>query len=447
MKKILYTALFSVLAFAMTSCVNEVEEVFDASASERLEQKMQECKQLLTSAANGWMIEYYPSFSSTYFPGGVTYAATFDEAGNVTVTSEVAADPSKTITSHYSINASSSVVLTFDTFNDYIHYLSDPDEYAENVYGGDFEWAYIEGDAKRMVFRGIKTDNRIVFTALEEDIVSCITAIKTIQEEVNAKLYTGYRWTEGVVAPAEGEGEGEGEGDGSNDIIIYAADSGNKLIYYPTGDTQGAYEEYPFAFTSKGMTLYNPITINGIQARTFEWDAAAGAMVATDAVTESGAATQVALAGWYREGFIHYNDLLGQYTLRYKSSSSSSSYVSRTVTLTENVPLQSYKMSGLHSSFPNIVVTYSKSTSGLALDYQALGQYSTRGPAYIVCGANLSFMPAPGYGFDLVNVGEEGQIVFDFVNSSGYTDIYLVYNNGGWGLISAFYQLDTMTKK
>lgn len=439
MKKILYTALFSMLALSMSSCVNKVEEVFDASASDRLEQKMQECKQLLTSATNGWMIEYYPSFSSTYFPGGVTFAATFNADGNVTVTSELAVDPAATVTSHYSINASSSVVLTFDTFNDYIHYLCDPDEYAENVYGGDFEWAYVEGDAKRMVFRGTKTDNRIVFTALEEDIVSCVQAIKLIQEEINSKLYTGYRWTEGMVAPAEGEGP--------TDIILYAADGGNMLIYYPDGDTEGAYEEYPFAFTSKGMTLYAPITINGITAQTFEWDTTAGAMVATDAVTESGAETTVSLAGWYRDGFIHYNDLLGQYTLRYKTSSSSSSYSSVTVTLKENVPLQSYYLSGMHASFPNVVVTYSKSTSGLALDYQSLGQYSTRGPAYIVCGANLSFMPAPGYGFELVNIGEDGQIVFDFTNPSGYTDIYFVYNNGGWGLIKAFYQLDTMTKK
>ncbi len=439
MKKILYTALFSMLALSMSSCVNEVEEVFDASASERLEQKMQECKQLLTSATNGWMIEYYPSFSSTYFPGGVTFAATFNADGNVTVTSELAVDPAATVTSHYSINASSSVVLTFDTFNDYIHYLCDPDEYAENVYGGDFEWAYVEGDAQRMVFRGTKTDNRIVFTALEEDIVSCVQAIKLIQDEINAKLYTGYRWTEGTVAPAEGEG--------STEVILYAADGGNMLIYYPDGDLEGAYEEYPFAFTSKGFTLYAPITVNGISAQTFEWDTTAGAMVATDAVTESGAETTVSLAGWYREGFVHYNDYLGQYTLRYKTSASSSSYTSKTVTLNENVPLQSYTLSGLHASFPNVVVTYAKSTSGLALDYQPLGMYSTRGPAYLCPGSGNSLLPAPGSGWNIVNIGEDGQIVLQFQPISNYTDIFFLYNNGGWYLISAIYSPDTMTKK
>lgn len=439
MKKILYTALFSMLALSMSSCVNKVEELFDASASERLEQKMQECKQLLTSATNGWMIEYYPSFSSTYFPGGVTFAATFNADGNVTVTSELAVDPAATVTSHYSINASSSVVLTFDTFNDYIHYLCDPDEYAENVYGGDFEWAYVEGDAKQMVFRGTKTDNRIVFTALEEDIVSCVQTIKLIQQEINAKLYTGYRWTEGAVAPAEGEGP--------TDIILYAADGGNMLIYYPDGNTEGAYEEYPFAFTAKGISLYEPITINGITAKTFEWDTTAGALIATDAVTEKGGETTVSLAGWYREGFVHYNDYLGQYTLRYKSSATSSSYVTKTVTLKENVPLQSYYLSGLHASFPNVVVTYSKSTSGLALDYQPLGQYSTRGPAYLCPGSGSSLMPAPGYGWDMVNIGEDGQIVLQFIALSSYGDIFFLYNNGGWYLISRLYSPDTMTKK
>ena len=42
----------------MAACVNEVEEVFDTSASARLDQQVVECLSLLTSVQHGWLIEY-----------------------------------------------------------------------------------------------------------------------------------------------------------------------------------------------------------------------------------------------------------------------------------------------------------------------------------------------------------------------------------------------------
>jgi hypothetical protein len=121
----------------------------------------------------------------------------------VTVTGDVApnttGDYTKTITSHYSINSSSSVVLSFDTFNDYIHYWSDPDPYSKNKFEGDFEWAFVEGDAKQMIFRGIKTDNKIIFTALETDIVSAMKGVFDTKNLVVDRLYKGYRWNGGEI--------------------------------------------------------------------------------------------------------------------------------------------------------------------------------------------------------------------------------------------------------
>ena len=69
------------------ACVNEVEEVFDTPASERLDQRMLECQSLLTSAEYGWLIEYYPDPNQSY--GGSTYAAKFEMNGNVTVAGNI----------------------------------------------------------------------------------------------------------------------------------------------------------------------------------------------------------------------------------------------------------------------------------------------------------------------------------------------------------------------
>ena len=104
MKKLFLIPILA-LALTLSACVNQVEEVFDVPASERLEQRMIECQKLLTSAEYGWMIQYYPSSSKAY--GGSTYAAKFEANGDVTVTGDVApsvtGDASKTITSHYSM--------------------------------------------------------------------------------------------------------------------------------------------------------------------------------------------------------------------------------------------------------------------------------------------------------------------------------------------------------
>jgi len=429
MKKILYTTLFSLLALSMGSCVNEVEEVFETPASDRLEQAMLECKQLLSTPEYGWLIEYYPDENQSF--GGFAYAAKFEPNGNVAVTSELAGDPSQVVTSHYSINASTSTVLTFDTYNDYIHFFSDPDDHAGNYYGGDFDWAYVKGDANRMEFRGVKTGNAIVFTALQQDIVSSIQAVITVKNEVADKLYTGFEWeVNGQV------------------VKLYAGDTGSSLTYYPDGNTEGAYEEYPYGYTNEGISLIKPLTANGVTVQRFAWDSATETFTATDAVSETGAPVSVTMKGWYREGFIHYDDLLGDYTLRYISSVSGTAYTTKTVKLVENVKNESYYIQGLHNSFPNnIRVTYSKSTSGLAIDYQSIGRYNNN-PAFVVCGSGHSFFTAAGTGFDLENISEEeGKIVFKFYPMGSATDIYLVYNSGGYGLIAGFYKLDTMTKK
>lgn len=429
MKKILYTTLFSLLALSMGSCVNEVEDVFNTPASDRLEQAMLECKQLLSTPEHGWLIEYYPDENQSF--GGFAYAAKFEANGNVTVTSEVAADPTKTITSHYSVNASTSTVLTFDTYNDYIHYFSDPDDHAGNYYGGDFDWAYVKGDATRMEFRGVKTGNLITFTALKKDIVASIQDVAEVKTEVADKLYTGFEMEIG-----------------GQTVKLYAGDTGSSLTYYTDGNTEGAYEEYPYGYTNEGISLMKPLVVNGVSVRRFVWDGATETFAATDAVSETGAPVAITMKGWYRDGFIHYNDLLGDYTLRYVSKNGGTTYTTKTITLVQDKKNETFFVNGLHASFTNkIRMTYSKSNSGLILDYQSIGKYNNN-PAFVVCGSSHSFFTATGTGFMLENISEEeGKVVFKFFQLGSATDFYLVYSSGGYGLIAGFYKLDTMTKK
>lgn len=415
------------------ACVNQVEEVFDTKASERLEQTMLECQSLLTSAEYGWMIEYYPDSNQSY--GGSTYAAKFENNGDVTVTGEVAqeisGDVSKTITSHYSINSSSSVVLTFDTYNEYIHYWSDPDDYSGNVYDGDFEFAFESGNAEEMIFRGIKTGNRIVFTALDTDIVTCVQQIVAIQNEVVDNLYLGYRWDDG----------------NSTGIELYDDDNYNLLAYYPDGDTSGAYETIPYSYTSEGIGFYQPATINGITVQNFKWEN--NTFVSTDAVDASGTPVNVALSGFHCDNFMHYDTFIGSYLLKYGSTEVP-------VTLTEKVRYSSYTLSGLGDY--DLTIGYSKSDATLSLCSQYIGTY---GSYYIWCcpwDADSGYLTwTTTVGFTLSHNADPDNLVLTFAdngvwgsytaNSILYYEFTAISGGSTVGPYARYAYIETMTKQ
>ncbi len=407
MKKLLYAGLFSLLAMAPIACTTEVDEVFDVPASDRVEQRMAECKQLLTSAQYGWLIRYYPSENQYY--GGSSYAAKFESNGDVTVTGEVAqeltGDVAQTITSHYSINSSSSVLLTFDTYNDYIHYWSDPDYFSTNAYDGDFEFAYVSGNEQEMIFRGIKTGNRIVFTALEEDIVSSVQRIVDIQNDVNDQLYMGYTWNDGTLTEDATAPE------------LYDDDSSNIMIYYPTGDKDGEYVEIPYAFTSDGIAFYQAQTINGVTVSQFKWED--GAFVSTDAVASSGAPTEVKLSGFHCDNFIHYDKFLGDYTLTYYNGAKT-----YTVKLAEKEHLKSYTMTGIsYNSVPfEFELDYSKADCSLSLNAQYIGRYGSYYAWACMWDANAGYLTwSSSIGMILQHNGDADHLELTFED------------NGKWG--------------
>lgn len=441
MKKIILISLIAI-GLGMSSCVNEVEEVFDKPASQRLEERMNECKTLLTSAEHGWLIEYYPSSQQSY--GGSSYTAKFAENGNVTVTGELAqkmaGDVSKTITSHYSINSSSSVVLTFDTYNDYIHYWSDPDEWSGNRFEGDFEFAYVSGNAERMIFRGIKTDNQIIFTALDTDIISAAKEIVDTQADVVDKLYLGFQWDAG----------------GESEIVLYDDDSYSLLTYYPDGDLTGAYVTIPYAYTSEGISFYQPATIEGITVKNFKWEN--GAFTSMDAVTASGVGTKVTLSGLHSERFIHYDKFLGTYTLQYMGENGTTP-TSVEVKLKQKERYSTFTLSGLGDF--DIEIGYSKSDGSLSLVHQYLGKW--RNYYIFFCpreSENRGYYTwGPGIGFNLVHNGDENNLLLTF-EDNGIWGTYVATGfdetafssmspSGGSavGYYARFEGMKTMTKK
>ena len=388
MKRLSYIFTTILAAVSLSSCFNEIEDVFPQSSTERLTQEEQECLDLLLSSEQGWLVQYYPSASRTY--GGFAYAMKFGEDGNVTVAFEQASDPEVTVTSHYSINGSSSVTLTFDTYNDYIHALSDPDFYGGNTFEGDFEFAFIDGSSERIEFRGIKTGNRIVFIALdaETDIISAINNVLDMKNQ----YFMSYNLGGSIAMECDPQGY-------------------NNLYYTPDPQNPYAVQEVPFAYSVDGLTFYEPVPVGAGSVQDFAWNEEKECFVSKEDAS-------VELVGERNPMFMDYEDYLGTYTLNYNRNASIE------VTLTPAEYGSTYYMEGFFGYTP--VVSWTPS-GFLSLLCQYLGQ---DGSYYVwLCpwdGATGYYTWSTSVGFNLVNNGTDpDNLVLTFED------------NGAWGSYQA----------
>lgn len=170
MKKI-YNILFVLLAtLTYTSCTNEVDDVFDKSSADRIAEALTTDKKMLVDAPNGWLMEYF--CENTY--GGYNMFVKFNDDNTVTVANEVYENGARQ-TSHYKLEQSMGVLLSFDEYNELFHFFSEP----ANPFGigtngigmrGDFEFRVIKAEADRFELKGKKHGARIVMTRLAENV-------------------------------------------------------------------------------------------------------------------------------------------------------------------------------------------------------------------------------------------------------------------------------------
>lgn len=351
----------------MQSCITRVDDVFNESAAERLQAHQVECMDLLTSAKYGWEIRYFPSSSQAY--GGFTHVAKFETDGNVALI----ADPINSVNdlqlekSHFTVNASSGVVLTFDTYNDGLHLFANPDLNDGSTLEGDYEFAYISGDHSRMVFRGIKSGNTIIFTALDTDMLKHMEnvdrIVKAVEADMDARSYALLKWKDST-----GTGKVTIAFQGLFNIFI---------ITYADGTTGKA----AFVYTTDGIILYRPIEINGITVSGFKWDdttvPAEPRFVSVDAQTAAGDATTVTLEAAWPDYFMPYDAYPGTYKFAYEDATGNDG--TRTVVLAQNVANESYTMTGLFGSEADfsVEVVYNRYMGVLFFTYQLIGSDAT----------------------------------------------------------------------
>ena len=91
-----------IIAGLLQSCTNEVDDLFDSSAQQRMNEEVKACRALLASSELGWRLDYYPSAKQSY--GGYAMTVKFDET-HVTAASEITGDPAVTMSSLHSLKS------------------------------------------------------------------------------------------------------------------------------------------------------------------------------------------------------------------------------------------------------------------------------------------------------------------------------------------------------
>lgn len=384
MKRILfYMTCFA--ALLLQACNNEVDDLFDKSAEERLDEELQTCKELLLSAENGWVLDYYPQSNQDY--GGYCMTVKFDDQ-QVTAASEITGDPTQTVSSLYSIKSDVGPTLNFDTYNDILHYFADPDNSAGaglgKGYEGDYEFSIMSHTDNEIVLQGKKTKNTMHMYKLEESSESYLTKVAQMTEAI-ANRPSEIGTYEGTV----------------NGVQIIATAPVDRHVSIQIGEEES--QSIACVYTDKGVRLYEPISVNDTEINALEWS------TEQNTFTVGGQALTPVTSPIYDR----YLEFCGTYTMKYNNSSQDKEI---DITVSEGSFInRSYNVEGL--AFP-LPLFYNETNDCFELLTSA--------------NDNIAMWEAQGDGYLTWDTGV-GMLGFTQIDETTQESYYAFEDNGVWG--------------
>lgn len=266
MKKILSIWALSVLILtSFYSCKNEEEDLFDKTSALRLEEARKDYTALLSSADNGWVMEYFAKDAYKGYvmliqfkPSGlVRIAAADDLTQNVYTEMEQGA---------WEMIMDNGPVLTFNTACDLIHRFSSPDDIPntpanETGYGyeGDYEFVMVSSPKKtdQVMLKGKKHGYYVRLTRLDgeqnwEDYFAKRTTFinKVFGNSVNPVLLSL----------------------GNQNYELYDVNTGISQYMPENGDLITDAKPKSLVITANGFRLISPLTENEHTVQNFVYD-------------------------------------------------------------------------------------------------------------------------------------------------------------------------------
>ena len=266
-------ALVALSALSLTSCLHEMDEVFEQDAVIRMNNAMDQYEEILTSNGGKWLLEYYANTSEP----GYNYVLTFAKDGTVVMSGHnkwIQYIKSKTWTSAFGSQTSmwdvigdNGLVLTFNSYNEYFHLFSTPEAVptqggtstaggastAGKGHEGDYEFNLMKYSGDTIYMTGKKYNLHMIMTRLPQD-----TDDETYLNEVaslnntNTGMFTSKLTNVYIVLP-----------DGKRWIVKGAA-TGYMQIY-PEGEDEVMTSEYHnFIITKNGMAFRDELVLEGM---------------------------------------------------------------------------------------------------------------------------------------------------------------------------------------
>jgi hypothetical protein len=274
-------ALVAVSTLLMSSCKNEVDEIFDEDAVARLAKAQAQYIDILTSNGGKWQLEYYANDEEP----GYVYLMTFSTDGSVVISgmnkwisyvkggsSSIGSQPVYgSATSLWDVITDNGPVLSFNSYNPYFHLFADPydipdatggggmqeDSNDESGYGheGDYEFNIMKFSGDTLYLSGKKYGIDMIMTRVASTIddqvyMNEVTAqadsffhVKIPQVYIN--LPNGVRW---IVK------------DGATSIL---------KIFREGADEISTAETHNVIITHDGLSFMTPITLDGYVIQNF----------------------------------------------------------------------------------------------------------------------------------------------------------------------------------
>ena len=402
MKNILYTLVGMMTFCAFTGCSPEVDDVFNMSASQRIEEAIANDLSVLRGAENGWVMQYYPSSTRTY--GGYILLLSFADDGTARVSCDLFAKD-KVATSQYEVKQSMGAMLTFDTYNEVFHFFSNPKHdwgWGENGYGmeGDYEFSILECTPEKVVLQGKKTGNEMVMTPVPagtswEDYLA---SVKTVAAEAYPAVYDVYM---------------------GSSLKYNITQKHHKFVLE---NADGSSRDLPFAYTPHGIRFYEPVSIGTQKVQDMAWDKAQQAYTSGDIRFKA----QQLPAGYYS-----YQDFVGSYVMVYGNDEQ------RDVTIEEEAFNESFLIKGFAY---DIRLFYDAAMGTVTLSSQQLDgniylcawSLGNEGKLTIASGAGMTgYMQKSTSGRSIIVFEDNGMwnyttdsfVVFDIVNGESIFQI------------------------
>lgn len=323
------------------SCLKDQADVFEESPSVRMSEYLANAQKILMAPANGWVMYYYPDGSQTY--GGFNFTVRFDQK-SVEVGCDLAEDLSETVSSLYRLGNDTGPMLSFDTYNVFMHYFSTPSSKNYQAMGGDFDFMLLEVDEDHVKMMGRRSGNIIVMKPLAESGESYLAKVKEVSDDFADCGMSGFS---GNVGGLDVKG---------------SIDQTYQQINFSYGEES---RQVAYMIAAEGIRLYEPIEIGGVVIDEFKLDAQ------NLRLTLSG--TGETLQGSVPDGYRRYVDYAGEYWLYYnRENEADVKYDSVAVVLSPGVKNSTYLMSGLNDNY-DVVWDYDRAKGRLSWQIQTLG--------------------------------------------------------------------------